>query len=137
MTITTTELREHYKAMLPIIAAFANGETIEYRPIGSDVWHAIENPSFMSPTGSYRVKPKPSYVPYTFHTCPAVFPIRHKTSHEFIVAVRQHPSLGASYDVLLASNGCAQTELVTFDKLLREFETFDASGTAIPCGVLQ
>lgn len=53
---------ERAKELLPIITAFANGETIEMRKRGTSVWHVYPSIGFDSLSVEYRIKPKvPEY----------------------------------------------------------------------------
>ena len=54
--------REEAKEMLPIIQAYAEGKTIQYRNIEGE-WEDIEEPSF-SEYIEYRIKPEPKYRPF-------------------------------------------------------------------------
>ena len=50
--------RERAKELLPIIEAYANGDTIQSRVIGCDQW--IDNPDTNWPDDfEYRIKPEP------------------------------------------------------------------------------
>ena len=57
--------RNNAKTYLDVIAAFANGKTIEHKSIGAGCWDIDENPSFAFPH-QYRIKPQPKLVPFTF-----------------------------------------------------------------------
>lgn len=53
--------RAHWKELLPVITAFANGDEIEhYHEIGC--WRKIGNPDFTDPPSTYRIAPKPRKV---------------------------------------------------------------------------
>ena len=54
--------REEVKKMLPIIQAFAEGKTIEYRGLGGE-WKAAHTPTWSSHL-FYRIKPEPRYRPF-------------------------------------------------------------------------
>lgn len=47
--------------MLPIIQAFAEGKTIEFRNKSFKEWSEIENPSFDPTITNYRIKPESKY----------------------------------------------------------------------------
>lgn len=53
--------REQAKDLLPIIQAFAEGKTIEFRNKSFKEWTEIENPSFDPTITNYRIKPEPKY----------------------------------------------------------------------------
>lgn len=59
--------REQAKELLPIIQAFAEGKTIQFKSI-DDKWDDLGNKedklSFDSPIHKYRIKPEPKYRPF-------------------------------------------------------------------------
>lgn len=59
--------REQAKELLPIIQAFAEGKTIQFKSIG-DKWDDFGNKedklSFDSPIHKYRIKPESKYRPF-------------------------------------------------------------------------
>lgn len=54
--------REEAKELLPIIQAFAEGKTIQYKNSEGE-WEDIDNPSFYVNL-EYRIKPGPKYRPF-------------------------------------------------------------------------
>lgn len=56
--------RQQAKELLPIIQAFAEGETIEFRNKSFKEWTEIDNPSFDPTITNYRIKPDPKYRPF-------------------------------------------------------------------------
>jgi len=52
--------REHWKELLPVITAFANGEDVQIKD--GDDWLAVVSPSFREPAPLYRIAPKPRKV---------------------------------------------------------------------------
>ena len=54
--------REEAKELLPIIQAFVEGKTIEYRGLGGE-WEAAHTPTWSSHL-FYRIKPEPKYRPF-------------------------------------------------------------------------
>ena len=54
--------REEAKELLPIMQAFAEGKTIEYRGIGG-AWKVANTPTWSSHL-IYRIKPEPKYRPF-------------------------------------------------------------------------
>ena len=55
--------REEAKELLPIIQAFAEGKTIQYRTSNNE-WVDTYKPSFSDSSSNYRIKPKPKYRPF-------------------------------------------------------------------------
>lgn len=49
--------REHWKALLPIIEAFANGEDVQVKTIGGN-WQSTEMDTFEYNPKHYRIAPK-------------------------------------------------------------------------------
>lgn len=56
--------KQQAKDLLPIIQAFAEGKTIEFRNKSFKEWTEIENPSFDPTITNYRIKPEPKYRPF-------------------------------------------------------------------------
>ena len=54
--------REEIKDLLPIMQAYAEGKTIQYRV--NKEWEDIDNPSFNDLPSEYRIKPEPTYRPF-------------------------------------------------------------------------
>ena len=54
--------REEAKELLPIIQAFVEGKTIEFRTI-EGTWEELPDPLFQNPY-KYRIKPEPKYRPF-------------------------------------------------------------------------
>lgn len=55
--------REQAKAILPIIQAYAEGKTIQYRTSNNE-WVDTYKPSFSDSSSNYRIKPEPKYRPF-------------------------------------------------------------------------
>lgn len=56
--------RQQAKELLPIIQAFAEGKTIEFRNKSFKEWVEIDNPSFDPTITNYHIKPEPKYCPF-------------------------------------------------------------------------
>ena len=58
--------REQAKYILPIIKAFSEGKTIQWRYIkgNTSLWWDDNNPTFEVDTFDYRIKPEPKYSPF-------------------------------------------------------------------------
>ena len=58
--------REQAKYILPIIKAFSEGKTIQWRYITGEtsLWWDDNNPTFEVDTFDYRIKPEPKYRPF-------------------------------------------------------------------------
>ena len=54
--------REEAKKLLPIIQAFAEGKTIQYK--FSEGWRDLDELTALSDMSKYRVKPEPKYRPF-------------------------------------------------------------------------
>lgn len=54
--------REQAKKLLPIIQAFAEGKTVQYKIEGE--WIQTNVPSFNPYLWEYRIKPEPKYLPF-------------------------------------------------------------------------
>ena len=58
--------RSHWKELLPVIIAFANGEQIELKMINGNNWEDINDAEFGQSAKNYRIKPTPKYRPFTY-----------------------------------------------------------------------
>lgn len=56
--------RERAKELLPIIQAFVEGKTIEFRERGCTLWTESVSPIFNFAIFEYRIKPEPKYRPF-------------------------------------------------------------------------
>ena len=54
--------RKEIKDLLPIMQAYAEGKTIQYKLKGG--WQDMDNPSFNDLPSEYRIKPKSTYRPF-------------------------------------------------------------------------
>ena len=54
--------REETKKLLPIIRAFAEGKTIQYK--FSEGWRDLDELTALSDMSKYRIKPEPKYRPF-------------------------------------------------------------------------
>ena len=72
-------VREQASEFLPIIKAFAEGKTIQYRT--EDGWKDIDNPKFNDFPSEYRIKPES-----TSNS------LKSKSEEEFFSSVINHPA---------------------------------------------
>lgn len=56
--------RENAKELLPIIQAFVEGKTIEFRESGCTLWTESVSPIFNFAIFEYRINPEPKYRPF-------------------------------------------------------------------------
>lgn len=57
--------REHWKELLPIIQAYVNGQTVQYKTAEGAEWIDVgDEEDFDAPTAYYRIKPEPKYRPF-------------------------------------------------------------------------
>ncbi len=74
--------REEAKELLPIIQAFAEGKTLQYRVNNeNNEWKDINNPAFNDLSSEYRIKPEPKYRPF-------------RTNEECWNEMHKHPDFG-------------------------------------------
>ena len=73
--------REEAKELLPIIQAFAEGKTIQYRHKGRSTWYDLDSGQFNCDMYYYRIKPEPKYRPF-------------KTKEECWQEMHKHPDFG-------------------------------------------
>lgn len=76
--------RDQAAALLPIIAAFAEGKTVQQKVSGA--WFDLDGPCFNADLFTYRVKPEPILVTGWMNVYPTVVPGCFGTSN--IVASR-------------------------------------------------
>lgn len=50
--------RAYAKQLLPLLSAYADGKTIQYRELGYD-WTNLREPAFSEPLDRYRIAPDP------------------------------------------------------------------------------
>ena len=55
--------REEAQELLPIIKAFAEGKTIQFK-VGDNKWRDMDKPFFGECPSNYRIKPEPKYRPF-------------------------------------------------------------------------
>lgn len=75
--------REEAKELLPIIQAYAEGKTIQYKNSEGE-WEDVafeENLTFIDAPSKYRIKPEPTYRPF-------------RTKEECWVEMHKHPDFG-------------------------------------------
>ena len=51
--------RQETLEKLPLITAYANGKTIQYRDVPECRWEDLGHPTWTAPADCYRVKPEP------------------------------------------------------------------------------
>ena len=73
--------REEAKELLPIMQAFAEGKTIQYRHKGRSTWYDLDSGQFNCDMYYYRIKPEPKYRPF-------------KTKEECWQEMHKHPDFG-------------------------------------------
>ena len=73
--------REEAKELLPIMQAFAEGKTIQYRHIARSTWYDLDSGQFNCDMYYYRIKPEPKYRPF-------------KTKEECWQEMHKHPDFG-------------------------------------------
>lgn len=56
--------REHWKAMLPVITAFAEGKAVQTNCIGSNWINSQDELRFDDHPENYRIKPEPKWRPW-------------------------------------------------------------------------
>lgn len=117
---------ERAAELLPIIEAYSKGQEIEYQRLDG-VWVPNEQMGFDG-KWNYRVKPAPTYIPWTAADVPLWCWIRRKGANDriLITAVLEgHVMLGG------------EPSGISFLRLLHEYEYLQGSGSVNiwrPCG---
>lgn len=123
--------REHWKNLLPIIEAFANGKEVQFRKNSGD-WSDIlpEDSPFNYGPDRYRIKPEPKLRPWREGEIPLGALWRFKGYHTIVytpVSVHNH-----------AINFSSGTYSYTCYDLFRNCEhSLDNGRTWLPCGVME
>ena len=98
--------REEAKELMPIIQAFVEGKTIEYRGLGGE-WKAAHTPTWSSHL-FYRIKPEPKYRPF-------------KTKEECWNEMLKHQPFGwvkeISSEMLYLINGISDMSIVIMENI--------------------
>lgn len=96
--------RQQVKDLTPIIQAFAEGKTIEFRELGYKYWNKLTNPAFNLSIYEYRIKPEPKYRPFKDtnecwqemqkHQPFGWIKDKEKENYTFITAIREDSKIG-------------------------------------------
>lgn len=108
------------KDLLPIITAFAEGKTIQFKGAGITKWKDKADLGFSYPACHYRIKPSPTFRPWTADEVPLGAEVRHKKS-----GARSLISRVEANGALVSGDS-----FYTFVTLLRDLTLADGS----PCG---
>jgi hypothetical protein len=123
------DVKEYAKYIAEVMLAYANGSELQYNSRGNG-WNdcGAGRLSFDWFSGVYRVKPeppKPTFVPWTFKTCPeGAIKVQNKETEEF--GQLYFCTNGALFDTDLDS----AVERYTFPQLLERFNRLNGQ----PCG---
>lgn len=111
------------KELLPIIEAYANGETIQTQS-SDGLWHDALNPSFIGYPKQYRIKPKPRRVEMTHEDLPPVFWVRRKENNTFylVTEIDYNGDLWANGDRIELSDYEWSTDRKTWQDFTKEAE---------------
>ena len=100
--------REEIKELLPIIQAFAEGKTIQYRHKGRSTWYDLDSGQFNCDMYYYRIKPEPKYRPF-------------KTKEECWTEMLKHQPFGwvkeISSEMLYLINGISDMSIVIMEDI--------------------
>lgn len=94
--------REHAKAILHIIAAFAEGKEVLCNTLAAG-WEPAETLNFESDPKLYRIKPERKSVPMTREELPPIFWVRGPWCEypaELVIGIRRDGTLETNYTVL-------------------------------------
>jgi hypothetical protein len=78
------------KELLPIIEAYANGETVQIHDNLGE-WFDADHPIFNMPSSNYRIKPKPRLVEVTHEDLPPVFWVQEVGDDRIYLVTVIHP----------------------------------------------
>lgn len=120
--------REEAKELLPIMQAFAEGKTIEYRESGG-AWKVAHTPTWSSCL-FYRIKPEPRYRPF-------------KTQEECWNEMMKHQPFGwvkeISSEMLYLINGISDMSIVIMEDIssFKEAMNIYEFNDGAPFGVME
>ena len=125
--------RERSKELGPILQAFGEGKTIQYRQAGSEKWHTprkdIDEMGFLDDF-EYRIAPEPEYRPYTSEELQKIVgqSLKSKGSPGIVrLAIATTALSSNKVDIELASSGIWDVKA-----LLEEWTHMNGD----PCGVM-
>jgi hypothetical protein len=119
------QVLERANKAIEICKAVLQGKEIEYCPKRTEDWEQVTDPSFDFWDNDYRVKEKPTYVPFTFEDVKDLIgkPVLSKCNiFSFVVVSISHAGVG-----FYGTSDCG------FGYLLENFTFLDGS----PCGKIQ
>lgn len=96
--------RENIKRLLPILTAYAEGKTIQYKTLHGN-WCDAECPTWAERT-EYRVKPDPivRYINVYQHKAGAIFTFMYGTQESAEREASYHLSVNSDYSVLKSAH---------------------------------
>lgn len=123
--------REHWKSMLPIVTAFADGKKVEVK-LGSS-WGEFNSANFCGSPKDYKIAPEPKLRPWKSEEVPLGAHVRYNNkTRETAPYHRAIISMVTEWDV---KTPYGQSSL---GDLLLSFEhSTDGGKTWLPCGVLE
>lgn len=117
--------REHWKAMLPFITAFANGERVEHRSTIHGQWSNSPSLYFTDPPEHYRRAPATRLRPWRMDEVPLGKKIRRKDGlSRCVLTSARRETMHCGMTIHSASG-------IPCDELLERWTMSDGS----PCGV--
>jgi hypothetical protein len=117
--------REQWKERLPIIQAYVDGKTAQYKGPHDSDWITLECACF-DQGGEYRIKPGSKLRPWKPEEVPVGGVIRRKYDGSRMLIISVFPS-----GVHVGNSATP----VGFDSLLKNFERFAGFGECQPCGI--
>lgn len=119
--------REEAKIWAPILEAYANGRTIQYKPDDSQPWSDLSNgPSFDNPIENYRIKPEPQVKPFNFDCADLIVGKAVKPKGGDYATV----VLFADEEYVTLKSSSGGEVVITYDTLSKKYTFLDGS----PCG---
>lgn len=130
------------KELIPIITAFANGETVQTR-VAEEAWFDARRPTWRD-DWQYRIKPKPRLRPWTSEEAPRVFVVRARHASFWDASVARRPDNERWVNVFIPASVLSATATlqerilsVSFADLLRNYVHILEDGSESPCGVME
>jgi len=126
--------REEAKKYLPLIQAFAEGKTIQFRNKITQQWNDINIPAFELDR-EYRIKPEPKLRPWKPEEVPVGMLIRNK---DRLYNARTLILATSDRGILKFGKSSVCPDVLDFDSALANYEhSTDSGKTWHPCGVLE
>lgn len=123
-TIPQRGTKDFTKYAISVMMAYDRGEEVQYKEFSGAWWAFTTSPNWDWGTSDYRIKPKPTVVPWTRDTCPVGAVVKMKVSGD-------RSTIECASTCLVVIGGVMAA--ITYDGILSNFTMDDGA----PCGTVQ